>query len=280
MEFEAVALCYLPVVVIGELPLSDTLWEASGDVTTGAGRALSRLTESQNLDVGCVGLFPGERAQLVYEMLASEALATRITQAREAQPRFHLIVDRVLLSAGTDVWLGHPAFADLAEEAEDEQEATEWLIDHQRFASKLRRNLTEHGLAVRTAFLELEDEGHAEQTLQRLRSGELGSGEPGELIGPERFQLTQYFYDEQFVLGVLSATRETDIAFQENLYPCSDTGHEAIVAYAEQTARDAGRPLQRIRHDGAVLVCQHCFQPVPLISEGEEEAQPLTHSVH
>jgi hypothetical protein len=298
-EFDEAVLCYLPVVMIGEEPIIDMYCEAPANLMTGAGRALGQLSESQDLEVGCVGLFPGDSAQRVYESLAGEALATRLALAREAQPRFHLIADRLLLSAGTEVWLGHPAFADLAEEAEDEHEATQWLIEAQRFFAQLRRKLTDHGLTVRTAFLESEEEdASAEQTLQALRSGELASGEdfliervesepvesePVDRADSERFQLTEYFYEEQFVLGVLSATNatnETDIAFQENLYPCSPTGQEALIAYAEQTARDAGRPLERIRHDGPVLVCHHCFQPVPLIAEGDEAAQPLSHSLH
>ena len=290
-EFDAAVLCYLPVVLISEEPLSDALGEVPIHLTTGAGSALGRLGESQNLEVGCVGLFAGDLAQPVYEMLASEALATRIAQARETQPRFHRIADRVVLSAGIEAWLGQPAFADLAEQAQDDQDATQWLMEEQRFFAQLRRKLTEHGLVVRTAFLEWEeDEVLAEETLEGLRSGELPSGEDfliepvegeaGEGAEPERYQLTEYFYEDQFVLGVLSATRGMQNAFQHNLYPCSDAGQEAIVAYAEQAARAAGRPLERIRHDGAVLVCSHCFQPVPLMAAGDEESQPLTHSLH
>lgn len=290
-EFDEAVLCYLPVVVIGEEPIIDMYCEGSANLTTGAGRALGRLSESQDLEVGCVGLFPGDSAQRVYESLAGEALATRLALAREAQPRFHLIANRLLLSAGTEVWLGHPAFADLAEEAENEHEATQWLIEEQRFFAQLRRKLTDHGLTVRVAILNWDEEdAPAEQTLQALRSGELASGEDFliervesesvDRADSERFQLTEYFCEEQFVLGVLSATNGTDIAFQENLYPCSPTGQQALIAYAEQTARDAGRPLERIRHDGPVLVCQHCFQPVPLIAEGDEAAQPLSHSLH
>ncbi len=288
-EFDAAVLCYLPVVLISEEPLSDALREVPIHLTTGAGSALGRLSESQNLEVGCVGLFAGDLAQPVYEILASEALATRIAQARETQPRFHWIADRVVLSAGTEVWLGQPAFADLAEQAQDELDATQWLREEQRFFAQLRRKLTEHGLAVRSAFLERE-ETLAEQTLEGLRSGELPSGvdflvepvegEAAEGAEPERYQLTEYFYEDQFVLGVLSATRGTQNALQHNLYPCSDAGQAAILAYAEQAARAAGRPLDRIRHDGAVLVCSHCFQPVPLMAAGDEESQPLTHSLH
>jgi hypothetical protein len=287
-QFDAAVLCYLPVVLIGEEPLSDALREVSTQSVAGAGAALGKLRQSQNLEVGAVGLFPGEFAQPVYEMLASEALATRIAQARDAQPRFYFIADRLVLSAGAEVWVGHPAFADLAEEAQDEQQATQWLMDEQRFFAQLRRKLTEHGLTVRTALLDWEDNQPAEQTLQALRSGQIASGEAfliefieGEAgEGAERIQLTQYFYEDQFVLGVLSATRGTDIAFQQNLYPCSPTGQEFIVAHAEQAARAAGRPLERTRHDGPVLVCQHCFEPVPLIAEGDAQAQPLTHSLH
>jgi len=79
---------------------------------------------------------------------------------------------------------------------------------------------------------------------------------------------------------VLAATGGTQNALQHNLYPCSQAGQEAIVAYAELAARAAGRPLERIRHDGAVLVCSHCFQPVPLVGVDDEESQPLTHSLH
>lgn len=290
-EFDAAVLCYLPVVVVSEKLLNDAMPAVTTNLTTGVGQALGKLSESQDLEVGCVGLFLGEFAQPVYDMLAGEALATRIALRREAQPRFHVIADRMLLSAGTEVWLGHPAFADLAEQAQDEEEATQWLMEEQRFFAQLRRKLTEHGLVVRTALLNWEDEDTlAEQTLQGLRGGELASGEDiliepveGETVdhaGSEHFQLTECFYEEQFVLGVLSATRGIDIAFQQNLYPCSPTGEEAIVAYAEQAARDAGRPLERIRHEGPVPVCQHCFQPVPMIAEGDAEAQPLTHSLH
>jgi hypothetical protein len=284
-------LCYLPVVMISEEPLRDALREVPIYLTTGAGSALGGLRESQDLEVGCVGLFAGDLAQPVYEMLASEALATRIAQAREMQPRFHRIADRVVLSAGIEAWLGQPAFADLAEQAQDELDTTQWLIEEQRFLTQLRRKLTEHGLVVRSAFLEWEeDEVLAEQTLEGLRSGELPSGEDflvepveveaAEGAEPERYQLTEYFYEDQFVLGVLSANRGTQNALQHNLYPCSDAGQAAILAYAEQAARAAGRPLERIRHDGAVLVCSHCFQPVPLVGVGDEEAQPLTHSLH
>jgi hypothetical protein len=290
-EFDAAVLCYLPVVLISEAPLREALREVPVHLTTGAGSALDKLRESQSLEVGCVGQFAGDLAPPVYEMLASEALATRIAQAPDALPRFHRIADRVVLSGGSEVWLGQPAFADLAEQAQDDQVATQRLMEEQRFFAQLRRRLTEHGLAVRTAFLEWEeDEARAEQMVQGLRGGELPSGEdfliestegePGEGAEPERYQLTQYSYGEQFVLGVLSATRGTDIAFQQNLYPCSPTGQEAIVAYAEQAARAAGRPLERIRHDGAVLVCSHCFEPVPLMAADDEEAQPLTHSLH
>ena len=291
-EFDAAALCYLPFAVVGELPLSEGLRGTLGAVTTGADLALSQLAESQDLEVGCMGLVQGDQASLVYEIFAAEALTTRIALGREEPPRFHLIVDQVLLSAGNDVWLGHPRFANMAEAAEDEIEATEWLIEHQRFTGQLRRKLTEHGLVVRAAFFEREgDEELAAQMSQALRHGtlesgedfliELVKGEPGEFPGAELLQLTQYFDDEQFVLGVLSASRGTDIAFQQNLYPCSDKALEAIVAYTEQVARDAGMPLQRTMHDGVVLVCPHCFEPVPLVSDGDEdEAQPLRHSLH
>ena len=101
-EFDGGVVCYLPVVLISDERLSDALREVPTHLTTGAGWALGKLREPQNLEVGCVGLFAGALAQPVYEMLAGEALATCFAQAREAQPRFLRIADRVVLSAGTE----------------------------------------------------------------------------------------------------------------------------------------------------------------------------------
>jgi hypothetical protein len=138
------------------------------------------------------------------------------------------------------------------------------------------------------------DDARAGPTLERLRLGEIASGEDfvierievqaAEGAGPEGIQLTEYVYKDRMVLGVLSTTRGSELTSQSNLYPCSPAGPQAIAAYAEETARAAGLPLERIRHDGAVLTCSHCGQPVPLTEADEEEGlaqpQPLAHRLH
>ena len=294
-DFEAAVFCYLPVVVVGEQPLSDALLQVRIEPGAAVQSGLGALGDSQGLEVKSVGLVANQLAQPVYDQLATEALATWIAMGAEVRPRFHFIAGHSVLSAGSAVWLGQPAFADLANAAQDELDATQWLVEQQRFHAQLRRRLVEHGLTVRTALFDGEgDDALAGQTLERLRLGELASGEDfviepidvqePEGVDPEGIQLTEYVYEDHMVLGVLSTTHGSELASQSNLYPCSSAGPQAIVAYAEEVAKAAGLPLERIRHDGAVLTCSHCGQPVPLTEadEGEEQAQPqpLAHRLH